>query len=361
MAEGGIIRNSALDVGARAVNWQMARMDTFDYIRTSRVKTANSRRWMQGALYVGASRWSETVEDKDLQGKIETMAKSNQYRLGDRPRHGDDHVIGQTYLWLYEKTGNEAVYGPTKARFDEILSDKPTNSLEYQRSEEPGYEATCQARWCWADALFMAPRTWLKLSNATNDPRYFDYADSEYWTTTDFLFSEEHGLYFRDGRFFDRKSDNGAPVFWSRGNGWVFAALPLIIDDIAEGHPSKARYIDHYKKMAASLVKLQREDGYWPSSLMDPGKVTTPESSGTGFITFGLAWGVNSGVLTDQASADSATKGWEALAAAVDSDGMLHWVQQVGGQPDPVQEDDTQLYGVGALLLAASEMTKWRK
>jgi unsaturated rhamnogalacturonyl hydrolase len=31
-------------------------------------------------------------------------------------------------------------------------------------------------------------------------------------------------------------------------------------------------------------------------------------------------------------------------------------VQQVGYSPDPVEPDDTQLYGVGAFLLAASEV-----
>ena len=111
--------------------------------------------------------------------------------------------------------------------------------------------------------------------------------------------------------------------------------------------------------MAESLVKVQNPNGYWPASLMDADKVKTPETSGTGFITFGLAWGVNNGVLSDQATIDSVKNGWAALASAVDADGMLHWVQQVGKSPDPVQENETQLYGVGAFLLAASEMTRW--
>jgi unsaturated rhamnogalacturonyl hydrolase len=133
----------------------------------------------------------------------------------------------------------------------------------------------------------------------------------------------------------------------------------LIIDDLPEGHPSKARYLELYTKMAKSLVNVQNSNGYWPASLMDADKVKTPETSGTGFITFGLAWGVNNGTLSDQPTTDAVKKGWAALAAAVDAEGMLHWVQQVGKSPDPVQENETQLYGVGAFLLAASEMTKW--
>ena len=354
------IRQSALELGPKAVSWQLSHLDNFDYIpERNREKTADPKEWMQAAFYVGLTRWADAVGDKVLVSQIAQTAQDNAYQLGSRPMHGDDHAIGQTYLWVYEHTGDPAAYAPTQEAFDAILVDKPTNSLEFFESEQPGFEGTCQDRWCWADALFMAPRTWLKLSNVTGDPRYFEYGDSEYWATADYLFSDDYGLFYRDSRYFERKSDNGNHVFWSRGNGWVFAALPLIIDDLPDGHPSEARYLELYTKMAKSLVKVQNPNGYWPASLMDADKVKTPETSGTGFITFGLAWGVNNGVLTDRATMDAVEKGWAALAASVDADGMLHWVQQVGKSPDPVQENETQLYGVGAFLLAASEMTRW--
>ena len=359
-ADGALIRKSARDLGSLAANWQLSHLGNLDYIPEShREKSADPTFWIQAAFYVGLTQWAETTQGMDLVERIAAMAKSTGYQLGKRPLHADDHTIGQTYLWLHEQTGNKATYGPTQAQFDAILADPPTNSLEMIHVDEPGYQGSCQDRWCWADALFMAPRTWLKLSNATGDPRYFEYGDSEYWATADYLFSEKYGLFFRDSHYFDAKSDNGNPVFWSRGNGWVFAALPLIIDDLPDGHPSRAQYIALYTKMAKSLVRIQNPNGYWPASLMDADKVRTPETSGTGFITYGLAWGVNNGTLSDQATIGAVKKGWAALVAAVDTDGMLHWVQQVGAGPDPVQENDTQLYGVGAFLLAASEMTQW--
>jgi rhamnogalacturonyl hydrolase YesR len=70
---------------------------------------------------------------------------------------------------------------------------------------------------------------------------------------------------------------------------------------------------------------------------------------------------VNNGLLTDDSTITAVEKGWRAIAAAVDKEGYVHWVQQVGAGPNPVKENDTQLYGVGAVLLAASEMTKWRR
>lgn len=355
------IQLSAKAVGERAMAWQLAHMDNFDYVKKFNKNTADTKNWVQGAFYIGLTRWTEATDSKAGLEAISSISKSNEFELGRRPFHGDDHAIGQTYLWLFEKSGDKAAYGPTQEIFDGILADQPTTSLEFLEKTDPRYTGTCQKRWCWSDALFMTPRTWLKLSNATGDSRYWEYADKEFWATTDYLFSQEHNLYFRDSRYFDRKSGNGAPVFWSRGNGWVFAGLPLIIDDLPDDHPSKPRYIEFYKTMAKRLVEIQKPDGYWAPSLMDANAVTTPETSGTGFITFGLAWGVNNGTLTDEATINATKKGWAALEAAVGEDGMVHWVQQIGKSPDPVDVNDTQLYGAGAVLLAASEMLKWEK
>jgi rhamnogalacturonyl hydrolase YesR len=82
----------------------------------------------------------------------------------------------------------------------------------------------------------------------------------------------------------------------------------------------------------------------------------TPETSGTGFFVYGLAWGIHHGLLHDKRHRQAVARGWQALQAAVQPDGKLGWVQRIGAAPDQVSADDTQLYGVGAFLLAASEL-----
>lgn len=367
MSSAEVIRASAHDIATRSGLWQIEQFGNLDYIPEShRAKSENPKFWIQAAFYIGLTKWLEVDKNPTLMAYVENMAKEQEYGLlTDRPYHADDHTIGQTYLWLTEQTGNQDAYKPTQEHFDWILANKPDVGLEMLDSTASGsgkvhQEGNCQLRWCWADALFMAPRTWLKLSNATGEPKYFEYADSEFWAAADYLFSDDYGLFFRDSRYFEMKSDNGEPVFWGRGNGWVFAAIPLIIDDLPAGHPSRERYLELYKKNAAGLLKLQTADGYWPASLMDPNKVKTPEVSGTGFITYGLAWGVNNGVLTDPAAKEIVEKGWAALERAMSENGRVNWVQHVGKSPDPVKESDSQLYGVGAVLLAASEMAKWQ-
>ena len=50
--------------------------------------------------------------------------------------------------------------------------------------------------------------------------------------------------------------------------------------------------------------------------------------------------------------------GWQALTRAVAKDGRVGWVQQVSDRPDTVDSADTQFYGVGAFLLAASAVAQ---
>ena len=108
--------------------------------------------------------------------------------------------------------------------------------------------------------------------------------------------------------------------------------------------------------MAARLVTLQKADGYWPASLLDNDPGTPPESSGTAFFTYAFAWGVDNGLLDRATYQPSAARGWAALQRAVQPDGMLGWVQQVGDRPDSVSATETQFYGSGAYLLAGTAM-----
>jgi unsaturated rhamnogalacturonyl hydrolase len=135
----------------------------------------------------------------------------------------------------------------------------------------------------------------------------------------------------------------------------VFAGLARILTDLPAEHPSRARYEALFVQMADRIVALQGANGYWPVSLLEPQH--TPETSGTGFFVYGLAWGIHHGLLHDKSQRRAVDRGWRALQAAVQSDGKLGWVQRIGAAPDQVSADDTQLYGVGALLLAASEVS----
>ncbi len=344
------------DTAHRAARWQLAHMNDFSYVRTYQHHTEFERGWIQAAFYIGLTRWAQTTGEEDYWRTLERKSEDRQWRLGPLEWHADDQAIAQVYAALAERSGDLSRLAPARAEFRGILENPPTHSLEFNLGGDS--ESTCQRRWCWCDALFMAPPGWAAVSRLTGDPAYMDYAHREFQAIVDYLYDTEEHLFYRDSRFFDQRTAQGHKVFWSRGNGWVFAGLPLLLEQLADDDPRRAYYEALFLQMARSLRNLQLDSGFWPSSLLDPGEYPIPESSGTGFMTFGLAWGINQGLLPRDEYLPAALAGWRALQGAVDDEGRLGWVQQVGYAPDQVREDDTQLYGVGALLLAASEMVQ---
>ena len=106
----------------------------------------------------------------------------------------------------------------------------------------------------------MSPPAWLELAQQTGDTRYTDFAMAEFWATTDFLYDPVEKLYFRDSRFFDRRDDKGRKLFWSRGNGWVFAGIANMLDVLPKDDPERPRLENLFRDMA---VKLRSTEARW--------------------------------------------------------------------------------------------------
>jgi rhamnogalacturonyl hydrolase YesR len=345
-------RKEVLKIAARVADWQLGHMDGSSGITSFAEETLAPRSWQKSAFWVGMTRLADVSGEKRFADAILAQGRANQWTLGPRLYHADDHVIGQSYLWAARHGAGAEAISPLRATFDAILAKPAVTHLSFVPAKN--YEQTdCLRRWCWCDALFMSPPAWVELSAQTGDARYTDFALSEFWDTTAFLYDPAEHLYFRDSRFFERRDDAGRKLFWSRGNGWVFAGLANILDVLPKDHPQRPRLEALFREMALKIKQVQKEDGYWPPSLLGP-ENSPPESSGTGFYVYGLAWGVNHGLLGAIEYRPAILSGWAALARAVAKDGMLGWVQQVSDRPDRVEETDTQYYGVGAFLLAAS-------
>jgi rhamnogalacturonyl hydrolase YesR len=310
-----------------------------------------------GSFYVGLAALADVSKNPRYATTILQAGEKEGWQLGERLYNADHQVIAQSWVWAYEKKHDPKMIAPLRSRFDAILANQPTNSLQFT-DPVTGQELKCRDRWCWCDALFMAPPIWFGLSRATGDGRYAAYADREYGITAKLLFSEDDGLIYRDTRFIGKPGPHGEHIFWSRGNGWVYAGLARILDILPSKAPERQRYVDLFVRMSDALVKSQKKDGYWSVSLLDPAPDTLTETSGTGFFTYGLAYGVAHGLLKEPKYRAAAELGWTALAKAVDSEGRLGYVQPIGSAPDLVTKDDTQPFGVGAFLLAGTAMAQ---
>jgi rhamnogalacturonyl hydrolase YesR len=117
-------------------------------------------------------------------------------------------------------------------------------------------------------------------------------------------------------------------------------------------------FIKLYKKMANKLLEIQTPEGHWSMSLLGQEFYPTPETSGSSFFIYGLAWGINNGILNKAIYGPVVEKGWNAMVSHVNKDGMLGYVQAIGAEPGEAHPDKTEVYGVGAFLSAGSEVYK---
>ncbi|MGA2219888.1 MAG: glycoside hydrolase family 88 protein, partial [Terracidiphilus sp.] len=147
-------------------------------------------------------------------------------------------------------------------------------------------------------------------------------------------------------------------MFWSRGNGWAMAGIMRTLKYLPNDDPARAKYIAQFKEMAARVAQIQSPDGLWRAGLLDPDSYDLPEVSGSAFFTYALAAGVNEGLLDKKTYRPVIRKAWAGLVRHIYADGRLGCIQQTGAQPQPFRPSASYTYGVGAFLLAGSEVRK---
>jgi rhamnogalacturonyl hydrolase YesR len=321
--------------------------------------------WVAGAFYVGLARLSHvSAKGEHYRQEMLRIAYANNWefktdRAAPSIGHGDNNTVGQMYIDLAVGMKDVSKLERIKAQFEQILAEYENPTPEARRgwrNEEPRDKQTLP--WWWCDALFMVPPTLAQLSAATGDKKYIDMMDKQWWITTEKLYDKEEHLFFRDASFFDRRTANGKKVYWSRGNGWVFAGTANVLMYMPRDYPARAKYEQLFKEMAGKLIEVQQPDGLWRGSLIDPAASPWAETSGTAFFTYGLAWGVNNGLLEAGKYRPHVEKGWAGLNQRIRGDGLLGFVQAIGDRPAESTEANVQAYATGAFMLAGCEMIK---
>lgn len=302
-----------------------------------------SQDWTFAALYAGYMAAAKTLPEPRYEDAMMQVGNKFEWKLGPRLTHADDQAIGQTYLDLYRDYHEARMMEPTRSQFDALMKspDDPAKPI-----------------WWWCDALFMAPPVWARLYRATGEKSYLDYMDRQWWITSNLLYDPQEHLYFRDASYLKKTEANGKKLFWSRGNGWVMAGLARVLEEMPEDYPTRQRYVEQYRQMAEHVAALQGADGLWRSGLLNAVAYPLPEVSGSAFFVYSLAWGINHGLLDRAKYQPVVQKGWQGLVSHIYMDGRLGCIQPIGGAPGDFKPSSSYVYGVGAFLLAGSEVDR---
>jgi rhamnogalacturonyl hydrolase YesR len=303
------------------------------------------RIWTWSVLYSGFMVASDSLGDAKYRDAMLAMSQKFDWQLRSHLPNADDQSIGQTYLEFYLQKKDPAMLQPTQSELDAILAAPRTSTI-------PGKEIA----WWWCDALFMAPPVWSRMYAATGDHKYIDYLDEEWVKTSDRLYDPQEHLYARDSTYINKTEANGKKMFWSRGNGWVMGGIIRTLKYLPKDDPARAKYIEQLQQMAARVAEIQGPDGLWKAGLLDPDDYDLPEVSGSAFFTYALAAGVNEGILDKKKYRPVIEKAWAGMLHHVYADGRLGCIQQTGAEPAPYKPSASYTYGVGAFLLAGSEI-----
>jgi unsaturated rhamnogalacturonyl hydrolase len=305
--------------------------------------------WTFAALYRGYMAAADSLHDDDYRDAMLEAGKKFGWRLGPRVTHADDQAVGYMYLKIYQHEHDPKIIEPTKTELDHgmTLPDVCTEDCP------PWHDATTPM-WWWCDALFMAPPVWAELAEITGDKAYLDRMDHEWWVTSNLLYDPAEHLYSRDTSYLDKHEANGKKIFWSRGNGWVLAGLAEVLDAMPADYPSRPKYVEQFRQMAAKLKSIQGADGLWQPGLL--GSYPLPEVSGSAFFVYAMAWGINHGILDRKEYLPVVRRGWAGLLKHIYADGRLGSIQPIGGGPDTYKPQTSYVFGVGAFLMAGAEL-----
>ncbi len=307
--------------------------------------------WTNGALYPGIFAVGSISKEDKYHNWLRKMGQDLNWQTGPRRFFADDYIVGATFAKLYALDKKPEYIDNFRKLADSIIAASHEESLEWKNEVR-------MREWAWCDALFMGPTALTQLGVVTAERKYHDISDKLWWKTTDYLFDKEENLFYRDSRYFTQKEKNGQKLFWSRGNGWVMGGLCFTLENLPADHVSRPRYIELFKKMANRLAALQQPDGTWHTSLLDPEAFPNREVSGTAFFTYAFLRGISEGWLPAERYFPICERAWRAMNECIAADGKLGFVQQIGAAPRPVTVDDTEVYGVGAFLLAGAELHK---
>lgn len=349
------------------------------YQNTHRSGFSNDN-WVRGTYYSGIMAMYQSTGDRQYLEKCLQWGNEMNWRIPDveAGRYGSGFyslACAQVWLECYLERKDPRMLEPAVAYLSDPALVNPVSDPLGWYYEGSGLR--------FVDGLFTTPPALAMLNKITGEEKYLDWMDACFWDIYGVLFDREASLFYRDPRYKQgyqgdiekryirpdsiphaaarttyiyRETGNGKKVLWSRGNGWAFGGLTRILKYLSSDHGNYQRYKALFIRMAGALRDCQQEDGFWRPNLADPLDYDVKESSGTAFFTYGIAWGLNNGILPREDFLPVVEKSWAALVPVVSDEGKVQWGQLPAGAPYNVREGDSHEYVSGMFLLAASEM-----
>lgn len=307
---------SPREVGKRVAE-RFAASPHFNFMRPAPPRTIT---YPETCTWYGALTFARETRDKELLQKLVARFEplfGEKASLIPSADHVDPSVFGAVPFELYMQT-RDARYLPVGKRIADRQWAPPTAERlaslkpeDRERVEQAVREGLSQQTRYWIDDMYMITALQAQAFRATGDRTYIDRAGREMASYLDRL-QQPNGLFYHAP---------DVPFFWGRGNGWMAAGMAELLRSLPNEHPHRARVMDGYRKMMATLLKHQGADGMWRQLIDRP--ESWPETSSTGMFTFAMVTGVKNGWLDRKTYGPAARRAWLAVIKYISADGDI--------------------------------------
>ena len=346
-------------------------------VPTNWKKVRPSSLWTRAVYYEGLMALYNVDPQQRYLDYTDTWGAFHQWtpRNGITTCDADDQCCAQTYLMRFVQTGDSARLTPTLQNLEHQMVTPNEKGLNEKAKLPEGKLSTPKSKlsalygwWTWIDAIQMAMPVYMQAYKITGDKRFKEHGMKMYrWSRNvcgGGLFNTKNGLWWRDADYVPPYQEpDGKDCYWSRGDGWVVAALVRCMDQLSRKDKAYKELKKDYLMMMDGIRQCQREDGFWNVSLVSS-NYAGPETTGTALFLYGISWGLQQGYLKPEVYRPVADRAYKALATVVHPNGFLGWVQGTGKDPSAGQPlsfyriPDFEDYGTGAFLLGLTEYYK---
>jgi unsaturated rhamnogalacturonyl hydrolase len=285
----------------------------------------------------------------------------------------DDIEMGRSVLLLYRVLQEPRYYTAAKFLHDQMQAQpKDANGGYWHKQIYPNQ--------MWLDGAYMAEPFLENYARTFDHPAELDAVASQMLLMEAKLRDKQtgllhHGFDATSAMDWANKKTGQSPEVWARGMGWYAMAVVDVLERMPGNDPQRAALEDVGRRVLAEVARFQDGDsGLW-WEVMDKGgqKGNFLESSASCMFVYAMAKGIRLGLMPLR-NEQNVSRGWEGIQRHfVKPDGTLSGAVKsagLGGTPyrngtydyyvgEAVQDNDAK--GVGAYLLALSEMTQRRR
>jgi unsaturated rhamnogalacturonyl hydrolase len=321
-------------------------------------------KWMWGEALIGYA-LDELDKANDTEKYTDFLTRYCAYWVKEDPAvdQSDTAAPGLITYATYKRTGDEGCKMLTEKVLDYIRNE-PRLYLDCLNHLGSSSKAKIYPKSVWIDSVMMFSVFTSLYAKENGDKEMLDFAARQPRQYASMMLDENTGLWSHS-YWVKWKRRYPKNVFWGRGNGWVVAAFPMILDNIGLDHPEAKETIALFQKTSEALLGRMNDDRTFNTLLTHK---SYRELSATALISAGWMHGVRCGYL-DKKFLEPAIKAFRAVVDAMEisEDGV--YMTEISGPTIPmpiipklgykiIPLGKNWSYGIAALIFAAIEYKK---